>query len=225
MGIHVLATNLAQQNTGFEPQRQHNWAIEIPFAGLSAGSGALIGLLSRAIGIDLGHSGMDNIVLSLASGFLPRGANEEVPIPYGNETVYVAGKATWDAGALVIRDWVDVDVMGALVAWRSAVYNPATGQIGLARNYKLDCDVLLFGPNSVDSVFSDYGATYLRKWTLVGCWPVSINPAANGLDMANSNQVMIEMALRYDKAFPTHRGIRESLEAVGVNMVTQAILG
>ena len=99
MGLHVKATNLAQQAGFFEPQRQHNWNIEI--TGLGTGADA------------------DILSLSLAAGFVPQVSNEEVTIPYGNEYVYVAGKAVFNTttGAIVAAT-------GALAA---DVWNTAAG--------------------------------------------------------------------------------------------------
>jgi len=183
MGIHVLATNLAQQNGFFEPQRQHNWNLEI--TGIGDGNDAEI------------------ISLSLANGFIPQVANEEVEIPYGNERVYVAGKAVWAAGTVTVRDWVDRRTAAVLYNWRLQVYNPVTGRIGLASQYKKKAFVVLFGPNQdeIGGVVSN--PKMEREWELIGCWPQTVNYAANGLDMSSSGQVMIELNLRYDKAIAT----------------------
>ena len=68
--LFTRADNLASVGTGWEPQRQHNWALELNLIGDN-----------------------DLITLSISTGFLPVGSNEELPVPYGNEVVYVAGKA------------------------------------------------------------------------------------------------------------------------------------
>lgn len=176
MPVYTRADNLASVGTGFEPQRQHNWALELNLPG------------------DDG----DYITLSIASGFLPAGYNDELAIPYGNEVVYVAGKAMWDAGTIVLRDWIDRPTAKILLDWRVQVYNPTTGAIGLASDYKQDASIILFGPNVVDK--SEAAVVGERVWTLHGAWPIRVSPAANGLDMSTSGQVMIEMVLRYDKA-------------------------
>lgn len=183
MGLHVKATNLAQQAGFFEPQRQHNWNIEI--TGLGTGADA------------------DIISLSLRAGFVPQVSNEEVTIPYGNEYVYVAGKAVFAAGAIQVMDWIDRRTAAILYNWRLQVYNPVTGRIGLASQYKKHCFITLFGPNQdeIGGVVAD--PKFEREWEIIGAWPQTVNFASNGLDMGSSGQVMIEMALRYDKAFAT----------------------
>lgn len=173
MAIHVLANQLAAAGGGYEPQRQHNWSL----------------LVHDIIGND------DVLSLSLVTGFLPRVSNEELEIPYGNERVWAAGKAVWDQGTVVVRDWIDRPTAKIVYDWRQQVYDPLTGQIGLCREYKKQCDVFLFAPNSTDG-----GGSGARIWVLHGAWPVSVAFAANGLDQTSSGQVQIEMVMRYDKA-------------------------
>jgi len=173
MSVHVWADHIAKEGGGFEPQRQHNWTL-------------VVGNLP----------GMDLVQLSLASGFLPRGGNDEVEVPFGNERVYVAGKAIWEAGSVVCRDYVDRDVAATLWRWRTQVYNPQTGQIGLARDYKKQGEIWLFGPNSIEG-----SAGYrTRVWVVRGMFPIAASWAAQGLDMASSQQVMIDITFRFDKA-------------------------
>lgn len=183
MALHTRADYLAQQDGAFEPQRTHNWGVEIP-TGFTA-------------------NGQEVISLSIVSGFLPTCVNDEVGISYGNEEVFVPGKAHWESGQLVCRDWVDQPSAETLLRWRRLVYNPATGAINLAKNLKRDVYIILFGPNTQDP-YDNLGAdgTYQRIWTLQGAWPVRVNPAVQGLDMTSSNMVMMECLLRFDKAYP-----------------------
>ena len=94
--LFTRADHLASVGTGWEPQRQHNWALELNLAGDN-----------------------DIITLSISTGFLPVGSNEELPVPYGNEVVYVAGKAVWEAGTIVCRDYIDRPVAQLLLNWRT----------------------------------------------------------------------------------------------------------
>ncbi len=182
MGIHVLATNLAQQDGFFEPQRQHNWNLEV--TGLGTGLDA------------------DIISLSLRAGFVPFGSNEEVMIPYGNEYVWVAGKAQWANGVVQCHDWVDRRIAAILNGWRRQVYRPDTGRIGLASEYKKKAFITLFGPNQDEVGGVVQTPNFEREWELIGAWPQSINYASNGLDMSQSGPVLIEMNIRFDKAIP-----------------------
>lgn len=185
MASYTRADHLASIGTGFEPQRQSNFSVEINFRNLSLA------------GTDL--TGIDVISLSLVGGFLPTNSNEPVPISYGNEVVYVAGKSMWEAGQLVLRDWVDRPTARILTQWRTQVYNPRTGSIGLATNYKTRASIILFPPNTPDIVVG--APPFQRVWTLEGCWPQQLNLAQNGLDQTTSGLVNIGLVLRFDKAF------------------------
>src|SRR5262245_14527595 len=175
MGVHVLATNLASVGTGFEPQRAHNFAVE--FSGIP------------------GPGDSDLLTLSIETATLPRCTNEPVTLPYGNEEVFVAGRARWEQGSMTLRDWIDRPVAQTLLNWRNIVYNPFTGSIGLATNYKKQASIVLFGPNSQEGT-----PTYERVWKLVGVWPMDVSLAS--LDMSRNDIVHITVVLRYDKAFP-----------------------
>jgi len=158
------ADHIAAEAGTFEPQRQNNFTVEIP----------------------LGND-KEYISLSCQAIPLPVESNDEVEIQYQNEKRYVAGQATFDATSFTVRDYVDVDTRGAIMRWRHQVYNPATGAIGLASNYKKTVWIVMEGPD---------GAT-TRVCKLTGCWPQAVNGGT--LDMSASDQVQIEVTLRFDK--------------------------
>jgi len=159
----------------YEVQRQNNWYFEVdpPSAGRND---------TKRV-----------IELALDIGFLPSESNEEIEIHFVNERVYVAGKPLYEAGTLSLKDYVDQPVAKAIVDWRTMVYNPATGAIGLAKDYKVDANIVLFAPDG----------TYKREWILRGAWPQAVNYGAT-LDMSSSDINKIEITIRYDKAIP-HR--------------------
>lgn len=165
------ADHLVEAKGAFEPQRTANWLIEIH--DLPGGDGDT-----------------DLIALSLETGFLPNFSNEEISLGYLNEYRYAAGKALFEAGELVVKDFVDRETAGALLRWSRQVYDPSTGQVGFAADYKKEAHILLFGPNG----------TKLRVWKLRGVWPQARN--FGSLDMTSSEKVTITTTLRYDKALP-----------------------
>jgi hypothetical protein len=166
MADPLSADHVAAQAGGFEPQRQSNWEFEVA----------------------LGGGDRDVIKLSARSMDLPRGTNEEVQLPYGNENRYVAGKMTWDATSLTLADYVDQDTRAAILRWRREVYNPDTGNLGLAKDYKKDATLTLYGPNGQME----------RQCKLTGCWPTT--EPGGSLDHSSSDAVMIEVPIRFDKA-------------------------
>lgn len=178
MGIRVTASHLASQDEGgFEPQRVNNFAVQ--FDGLPS------------------PADRDDIIMSLVSAFIPVVGNEDIPLPYGNEVVYVAGRAIPEGGQLVVRDFVDRTIAAGFLAWRNKVYDPSSGRIGLSSDYKKTAHVLLFGPNSRDDAPESQ-----RQWDVYGIWPTRVNFAGGGLSMEGSGVVQIAVDLRFDKVLP-----------------------
>jgi hypothetical protein len=160
------ADHIAAQAGTFEPQRQNNFSLEIPLTG----------------------SDKDFISMSLQSVPLPNESNDEIEIQFQNEKRYVAGQYTVDATTLIVRDYVDVDVRGAIMRWRKQVYDPQTGNVGLAKDYKRQANIVMTAPDG----------TTQRVCKLIGCWPQAVT--GGNLAMDASDQVQIEVTLRFDKA-------------------------
>lgn len=174
MSVQLAATVLANggdfASAGYSPQHQNNWTVEV------------IGFIP----------GGDPLSLSLSRGFLPTVAVDEVQIPFGNESVYVAGRARYEGGTIEVRDYVDVDIQGLLRDWYERVYSGiadmTNGRVGVPRDYKRAAFIMFTAPDgSVE-----------RKWRLRGFWPVQMT--FGGLDMASSEIVQVSIACRYDKA-------------------------
>ena len=160
------ADHIAAQNGSFEPQRSNNFSVEFP----------------------LGGSDKEIIILGLQSIPLPNEQNEEIEIPYQNERRYIASRYMVDEASMSIRDAVDVDTRGALLRWRKQVFDPTTGNVGLAKDYKKTGYIKMTAPDGTSE----------RLCTLIGAWPKSLN--GGNLDMESSDKVVMEVSIRYDKA-------------------------
>jgi hypothetical protein len=68
------------------------------------------------------------------------------------------------------------------------VYDPSTGAIGLAKDYKYDATITLYNPSG----------DVVRTCTLKGCWPSSINHGPITYD--SGDPIQIEVTIRYDVA-------------------------
>ena len=170
MAFQVSADFLAGKSTGYEPQRQSNWGFQATIPG--------------------GSTGAEFISLAVEGASLPKLGLQPLELHYFNEVRYVAGKAVYEPVPLRLKDFVDVGVAAACVAWQQKTYDPNTGQIFFASKYKTEGALLLYGPDGVAS----------RRWTLVGCWLMDFDPGA--LDMTSNEKVVMECTLRYDKALP-----------------------
>jgi len=159
------ADHLAAAQGSFEPQRHNNFAVEIP----------------------LDNADKDLVLVGLQGFTLPRQSNETIELHYQNEKRKVAGQVTVDEATLSLKDFVDVDTRGAVMRWRKKVYDPQTGKVGLAKDYKKTIHVVMTGPDG-DTV---------RVAKLVGCWPSS-DPSVE-LTMEGGEKVLMEVPLAVDK--------------------------
>ena len=154
----------------FEPQRTNNFTIQfIPPA---------------AAGV---ANAQDIIALTLKSFPMPKETSEEIDVWFGNEKRSVTGRTTWDNETLVANDYVDTTIADVMVAWRKQCYDPATGKVGWARNYKISGDVLMFGPDG----------TTIRTWELRGLWPKEVQYGKGTMERAEHNT--IEVVFKVDK--------------------------
>lgn len=160
----VSADHIAAQNGAFEPQRKNNFTLRI----------------------DVGNGNV--VQRSLDSFPLPKGGNEEIAVNFGNEVRKVAGRAIFDNLELVLKDFVDTPAAQGMIAWRKQVYDPTSGAIGWARNYKKEGEVVMFGPDG----------TRERAWRLIGCWPSRMDPGGGDMNAAENNKITTVITI--DKA-------------------------
>lgn len=169
----VSADEIAAQAGRFEPQRTNNFSVAFTPPGASEGESKVIRM-------------------TLLTFPMPEETTESITIEYGNEKRYVAGKTEFGESNLVVNDYVDARVAEILNAWRRKVYDPETGVVGLARDYKIEGTVEMFGPGA-DKVAD----SFMRTWTVIGMWPTSINFGEGNMD--GNNQNTVEMTMRADK--------------------------
>lgn len=165
MAGSLSANHIAGAGGGYEPQRTNNWFLYLN-----------------------GVAGADQITLSVASAFLPTEENEEFSINYGNMEVHVAGNIKYEAGDIVVRDYLDIDMYNTLRAWKATVADPAAGTVGFAKDYKKTARIVLVAPDNSST----------REFQLLGLWPTKLS--ASGLSYATAAQLQITMHLRYDLA-------------------------
>jgi len=151
MAYPMNADFIAPQAGGFEPQRQNHFDVE--FQNIST-----------------------DMSFAISTFTLPGISNDPITIPFRNEERKVAGPARVDEASLSIRDYVDAQVHNAFMSWRRLVFDPTTGIVGRAANYKRQGSLFVFGPDGEIE----------RSWTLVGCWPSHDPPLS--LDSGSGQQ-------------------------------------
>lgn len=129
------------------------------------------------------------IELACSSTGLPTISNDPIELSHGNSKVKVAGQANVDDISVTVKDFIEADVEKILWEWRLKVYNPETGKVGWAKNYKKDATIVQYGPNG----------EVLRKWQCSGVWPTSLDLGEMSYD--GSDAKAITMNLSVDEAF------------------------
>lgn len=159
----ISAAHIAPSGGKFEPQRKNNFTLVFPL-------------------------GAKAFQLSIHSVDFPKTTTEEITIDYGNEQRFAAGKAVFPDITVVIKDFYRGPANAALRAWRKMVYNPETGAIGRAKDYKAWCTLYWMGPDG----------TTRRGWRLYGCWPIEITPGNFSMSEASDHKVTAKFSI--DKA-------------------------
>lgn len=122
---------------------------------------------------------------------LPKESTEVSDVSYFNQTIHTAGKTTFENTTMVLRDTIKYDTEKKFLNWRKKVYDPETGTMGLAAEYKCDAIVREYTPN---------GEQY-REWKLVGCFPSGIDYGDLSYDDGGEKQLSV--TITYDFAYRT----------------------
>lgn len=142
------------------------------------------------IRFNLGGSDDDTLEFALSTFPLPKSANGIIEQRHVNEMRKFAGNPTFEDLQVVYKDMVDVDIAKILQKWRYSVYNPETGQVGLASQYKKTGTITLFAPNG----------GFVRTWKLIGAWPSNFDPG--DADLSGEDTINISVTVTIDKAIP-----------------------
>jgi len=167
---NLTAQHIGGQAPGeFELQRTNNGQLII--VGLEANIGGVV-------------------TLALSSFPIPKISQGIIEVRYLNEARKFPGNVTYDDLTVVFNDYVDRDVAGALLKWRSLCYDPLTGKIGRVAQAKKMARIVLFSPTG----------DLEREYELQGVWPSAFD--GGEIDMAGEDGVKISLTLTYDKFIP-----------------------
>jgi len=166
--------NLADKIGALEPLRQHSFRMFIT----STGTSAL-------------QSNSEQFELAIRDAFTPNRTTEVIEIDADLEKLKYAGKTTYESGSVVIRDYVDADVVKFLTDWENVIYNPATGLAGYKSQYAGEAIIQQYAPDG----------TIVREWKLKNIWPESVDHGS--LTMGSADPVEINVSFSYDRAIPT----------------------
>ena len=122
------------------------------------------------------NSGLSFLVTSFA---LPKESTDTFKANYWNDSVNLPGKTNFETSQLVIKDAINYDSEKQFLAWRLRVYNPKTGKVGYAEDFKCNAKV--------------------REWDLIGCWPSSVE--YGDLTYEDAGEKQITITITYDKGY------------------------
>ena len=125
---------------------------------------------------------------------------EEMQVPIYNSTIYLAGKYSWEAITVNLRDDAGGNVSKLVVEQLQKQLDfmeQASASSGIDYKFTTRCEILDGGNGAATPVV-------LETWELYGCYLTSVN--YNDLNYAESAAVTITMNIRFDNAVQTPIG-------------------
>ena len=125
---------------------------------------------------------------------------EEMQVPIYNSTIYLAGKYSWEAISVNLRDDAGGNVaklVGEQLQKQLDFMEQASASSGIDYKFTTRCEILDGGNGAAQPVV-------LETWELYGCYLTSVN--YNDLNYAESAAVTITMNIRFDNAIQTPIG-------------------
>jgi hypothetical protein len=125
---------------------------------------------------------------------------ETIPIDVYNSKVFMAGKHTWQASALNVRDDVTGAVsklVGEQLQKQFDFFEQSSAASGIDYKFLTRCEIL-DGGNGANT------PTVLESWELYGCYLENVN--YNNLAYNANEAVTITLTLKFDNAIQTPQG-------------------
>ena len=138
----------------------------------------------------------------------------EIPVEIYNSRVYLAGKPTWDAVSVNVRDDASGEVarlVGEQLQKQFDFSEQSSAAAGNNYKFQLRCQIL-------DGGNGQFAPTVLEEWELYGCYVASAN--YNQLNYGGNEAVTIAMSIRFDNAVqtPTESTGPNAGEGIGKNV-------
>lgn len=127
-----------------------------------------------------------NLDLVIRRAFLPRVSLNPLDIRRGNDSIKLAGVASWQGGQITILDTLSRKELDAVLEWFNQTYDTETGAIGLASEYKKDGTITEYASNG----------RMVRQWTVNNMWISELN--LGELSMADGTEKEIQLTIQID---------------------------
>jgi hypothetical protein len=147
----------------------------------------------------------------------PQVTFDPIEVPVYNSRVYLAGRPTWNAVAVSLRDDAGGNVtrlVGEQLQKQFDFMEQASASSGIDYKFMTTLEMLDGANGTVEPVV-------LETWQLYGCFLTDVN--YNDVDYGSNEMVTITMSIRYDNALQTTGG---GVGAAGITQFnTAAITG
>ena len=167
--------------------------------------GLLMPKLKYRFRVQLQNFGIDADTLELTRQVIdftrPSVSFEEIEVPIYNSRVYLAGKHSWEALTLNVRDDASNSVarlVGQQLQKQLDFFEQASAASGIDYKFKTVCEILDGGNGAIAPVV-------LETWEILGCYLSAAN--YNDLNYGTSEAVTIALTIRFDNAIQTSGGI------------------
>ena len=128
----------------------------------------------------------NSLDLVIQQAFLPQVSLQALEFRHGNDAKKLAGVASFQSGSMTILDTLSRAEYDALVDWFYDTYNPETGAIGLASEYKKSGYITEFAADG----------RYQRRWTVEGMFISDLQLGT--LDAAGSDMKQVQLTIQID---------------------------
>ena len=139
----------------------------------------------------------------------PQVTFDPIEVPVYNSRVYLAGRPTWNAVAVSLRDDAGGNVsrlVGEQLQKQLDFMEQASASSGIDYKFMTTLEMLDGANGTVEPIV-------LETWQLYGCFLTDVN--YNDVDYGSNDMVTITMSIRYDNAIQTTGG------GVGAPGITQ----
>jgi hypothetical protein len=140
----------------------------------------------------------------------------DIPVDVYNSQIHLAGKPSWEAITMMVRDDVNATVqkiVGSQIQKQFDFFEQASARAGNDYKFTLKCQILDGGNGSTD-------IGILEQWTLLGCYIASADYSK--LDYKESSAATISLSILFDNAV---QSIGDNEELVGVGQLNNRTNG
>jgi hypothetical protein len=144
----------------------------------------------------------------------PQVTFDPVEIPVYNSKIYLAGRPTWNAVSVTLRDDAGGNVsrlVGEQLQKQFDFMEQASAASGI--DYKFISRIEM-----LDGANGNTEPQVLESWELYGCFLTDVN--YNDVDYGSNDPVTITMSIRYDNAIQTTGGVGSTVPRTNGGVIT-----